>query len=110
MSSKRMFDIRPETFGRVAVKKLSTQSTSSPRANSRSHKCDPMKPAPPVTRMRRSLCILGDLLFSRLTRKQRHRCSQPDEERITRRTAYVTANRRNYVDIRSWDRHARGQP
>src|SRR5262249_35965124 len=49
--------MRPDTFGRVAVKKLSTQRTSSPRPNSRSHRWEPMNPAPPVTRTRRSLNI-----------------------------------------------------
>src|SRR5262249_41547990 len=49
--------MRPDTFGRVAVKKLSTQRTSSPRASSRSHRWEPMNPAPPVTRTRRLLNI-----------------------------------------------------
>src|SRR5262245_40599133 len=49
--------MRPDTFGRVAVKKLSTQRTSSPRASSRSHRWEPMNPAPPVTRTRRLLDI-----------------------------------------------------
>src|SRR5512141_1025168 len=39
-------------FCRREVKKLSTHRTSSPRAISRSHRCDPMNPAPPVTRTR----------------------------------------------------------
>jgi hypothetical protein len=34
------------------VKKLSRQITSCPWATSRSHRCEPRKPAPPVTRMR----------------------------------------------------------
>jgi hypothetical protein len=51
------FNIRPARFGRVAVKKLSTQRTSSPRANSCSHRWEPMNPAPPVTRTRRLLSI-----------------------------------------------------
>ena len=37
----------------VPVKKLSTQSTSQPSPRSRSHKWEPMKPAPPVTSTRR---------------------------------------------------------
>src|SRR5260221_12063729 len=49
--------MRSDTFGRVAVKKLSTQRTSSPRASSRSHRWEPMNPAPPVTRTRRLLNI-----------------------------------------------------
>src|SRR5215472_14439144 len=57
MSSNLEFDMRPDTFGRVAVKKLSTQRTSSPRASSRSHRWEPMNPAPPVTRTRRLLNI-----------------------------------------------------
>src|SRR5215813_4432533 len=57
MSSNLEFDMRPDTFNRVAVKKLSTQRTSSPRASSRSHRWEPMNPAPPVTRTRRLLNI-----------------------------------------------------
>src|SRR5262245_3040849 len=59
MSSNLEFDMRPDTFGRVAVKKLSTQRTSSPRASSRSHRWEPMNPAPPVTRTRRlpNICL-----------------------------------------------------
>jgi hypothetical protein len=34
------------------VKKLSKQTRSAPRAVRRSHRCEPRKPAPPVTRMR----------------------------------------------------------
>ena len=34
------------------VKKLSTQMTSSPAETSRSQRCEPRNPAPPVTRMR----------------------------------------------------------
>src|SRR5262245_4457759 len=49
--------MRSDTFGRVAVKKLSAQRTSSPRASSRSHRWEPMNPAPPVTRTRRLLNI-----------------------------------------------------
>src|ERR1700735_3887928 len=37
---------------RVLEKKLSTQRTSCPLLRSRSHRCDPRNPAPPVTRMR----------------------------------------------------------
>ena len=40
------------TLSLVPVKKLSTQSTSCPSASSRSHRCEPRKPAPPVTRTR----------------------------------------------------------
>src|SRR5689334_18481951 len=36
----------------VPVKKLSTHSTSLPASSRRSHRCDPMKPAPPVTSTR----------------------------------------------------------
>src|SRR6266566_3840812 len=40
-------------FSRRPVKKLSRQSTSCPSANKRSHKCEPMNPAPPVTNTRK---------------------------------------------------------
>src|SRR6516165_144018 len=42
----------------VPVKKLSTQTTSPPRSSRRSHRCEPRNPAPPVTSMRFSRCIL----------------------------------------------------
>src|SRR5665213_4518824 len=42
---------------RVPLKKLSTQMTLAPWARSRSHRCEPRKPEPPVTRMRFSRCI-----------------------------------------------------
>jgi hypothetical protein len=45
------------------VKKLSTHSTSSPRSSNRSHKWEPMNPAPPVTRTRRLLNIIASPLF-----------------------------------------------
>src|SRR3954453_21093976 len=37
-------------FASEPVSRLSTQMTRSPRRNSSSHRCDPRKPAPPVTR------------------------------------------------------------
>src|SRR5687768_16250789 len=37
---------------REPVKKLSRQTTSQPSFSRRSHKCDPTKPAPPVTSTR----------------------------------------------------------
>src|SRR5690349_4041280 len=37
----------------VPVTRLSSTTTWSPRASSASHRCDPMKPAPPVTTTRR---------------------------------------------------------
>src|SRR5712691_6196686 len=40
-----MFSLEP-------VKKLSRQMTSTRSERSRSHRCEPMKPAPPVTRIR----------------------------------------------------------
>src|ERR1051326_8371526 len=36
-------------FSRLPVKKLSRQSTSFPSLRSRSQRCEPMNPAPPVT-------------------------------------------------------------
>ena len=36
----------------LPVKKLSTHSTSLPAASKRSHRCEPRKPAPPVTNIR----------------------------------------------------------
>src|SRR6266566_3003946 len=38
-------------FSRRPVKKLSRHRTSWPSANNRSHKWEPIKPAPPVTRI-----------------------------------------------------------
>src|SRR5690606_37419591 len=42
-------------FLREPVKKLSRHITSWPSDNSRSHRCDPRKPAPPVSRIRNIL-------------------------------------------------------
>ena len=39
---------------------LTSTNTSSPRASSASHRCDPMKPAPPVTRTRIKLPFPGE--------------------------------------------------
>src|SRR5262245_34772526 len=39
-------------LSRSPVSRLSTQMTSWPSRRKRSQRCDPMKPAPPVTRMR----------------------------------------------------------
>src|SRR5947199_6418792 len=41
---------RCATFALLPVKKLSTHSTSSPSDSRRSQRCEPRKPAPPVTR------------------------------------------------------------
>src|SRR5215472_5988518 len=45
----------------VPVKKLSTQRTSQPCSSRRSHRCEPMKPAPPVTRTRRRVAYWREL-------------------------------------------------
>ena len=50
-------------FCRREVKKLSTHRTSSPRASSRSHRCDPMNPAPPVIRIRFIAPLPGFIVF-----------------------------------------------
>src|SRR5437867_7373602 len=52
MKVKRRFAKRCATLSGVPVRKLSMQMTSSPSARKRSHRCEPMKPAPPVIRMR----------------------------------------------------------
>ena len=39
-------------FERAPVTKLSTHNTSPPSSSKRSHRCDPINPAPPVTRVR----------------------------------------------------------
>src|SRR5512134_2780071 len=52
----------------VPVKKLSTQSTSCPSASSRSQRCEPRKPAPPVTRTRLRVSLPMFFLFSRAIR------------------------------------------
>ena len=46
-------------FSRRPVKKLSRQTTWWPSASSRSQRWEPMKPAPPVTRMRIGLVSIG---------------------------------------------------
>src|SRR5690348_12174350 len=57
---------------RVPVKKLSAQITVAPAASSRSHRCEPRKPAPPVTstrvsrRMLTCCSLAGAILFDRL--------------------------------------------
>src|SRR4051794_28812665 len=44
------FRRNPEILSKLPVRKLSTQSTRSPRSSSVPHKCEPRKPAPPATR------------------------------------------------------------
>src|SRR5262249_16631319 len=51
------------------VRKLSMQMTSLPSASSRSQRCEPMKPAPPVTRMRATLRRLHDGAPDRIVRE-----------------------------------------
>src|SRR5713101_53611 len=51
MSSKSSQGKRCEILRLEPVAKLSRQRTSCPPARSRSHKCEPKNPAPPVTRM-----------------------------------------------------------
>jgi hypothetical protein len=52
MSSNLLSDSKCSTLCRVEQKKLSTHRTSCPCCSSRSHKCDPTNPDPPVTRIR----------------------------------------------------------
>src|SRR5262249_48739509 len=62
------------TLVRRPVKKLSRQMTSLPSVARRSHKCEPRKPAPPVTRIR--FAILASPSPSRhepVTLELRHR-------------------------------------
>src|SRR5580704_10629608 len=47
-------------FASEPVSKLSTQITLCPRASSSSHRCDPRKPAPPVTRQELTAAKLSD--------------------------------------------------
>ena len=49
------------------VRKLSTQVTRCPSANSRSHRCDPRKPAPPVTTVRG--CVMRHYGHVRVSRR-----------------------------------------
>ena len=51
---------------RAPVKKLSTQTTIAPLASSRSQRCEPRKPAPPVTSTRFSRCISSGPVFPSL--------------------------------------------
>src|SRR5437879_7998978 len=52
MNMKRRFANRCAMLSGVLVRKLSMQMTSSPSSRKRSQRCEPMKPAPPVMRMR----------------------------------------------------------
>src|SRR5207302_10281924 len=52
MKVKRRSTKRCATLSGVPVRKLSMQMTSSPSSRKRSQRCEPMKPAPPVMRMR----------------------------------------------------------
>src|SRR5512138_752892 len=55
ISSNRCSSRRWAMLRLLPVKKLSTQITSWPSARSRSQRCEPMKPAPPVTSIRMPL-------------------------------------------------------
>src|SRR5437867_10974868 len=59
MKLKRRSAKRCATLSGVPLRKLSRQMTSSPSARKRSQRCEPMKPAPPVTRMRAIADWLG---------------------------------------------------
>src|SRR5689334_3296799 len=52
MNVKRRSEKRCAMLSGEPVRRLSMQMTSSPSARKRSQRCDPMKPAPPVMRMR----------------------------------------------------------
>src|SRR6185312_9533061 len=56
-SMKEALCVRCMTFRSSPVMKLSTQSTGQPRRRSRSHRCDPRKPAPPATNTEPDCCI-----------------------------------------------------
>src|SRR5512135_974383 len=81
MNSNSGLSRRWAMFCRREVKKLSTQSTSSPRDSSRSHRCDPMNPAPPVTRTRFILPPLGESSFASRLLVPRDRPAQAFLER-----------------------------
>src|SRR5262249_51308110 len=49
---KRLFACRRSTLAALPEMKLSTQRTSCPSARKRSHRCEPIKPAPPVINVR----------------------------------------------------------
>src|SRR5258706_3547959 len=51
MKRKRGLAAKAAMFSRVPVEPLSMQSTWSPRWRKLSHRCEPMKPAPPVMRI-----------------------------------------------------------
>lgn len=63
MGSKLSWSIRWETFLWRSVENLPRQLTRAPSAMRRSQRCDPRKPAPPVTRQVRSSAAssLGDV-------------------------------------------------
>src|SRR5579859_4610008 len=51
-NSKRVSFLRWAMLRRLPVSRLSTQTTWWPSASSASQRCEPMKPAPPVTKIR----------------------------------------------------------
>src|SRR5512140_3308327 len=84
MNSNSGLSRRWAMFCRREVKKLSTHRTSSPRAISRSHRCDPMNPAPPVTRTRFILPPPGESSFVSCLFVPRDRPAQAFLERRAR--------------------------
>jgi hypothetical protein len=64
-SEPSMISICPRIAARFAalpVLKSSSTRTRTPRATSASQRCDPMNPAPPVTRTRRALLSLRSFM------------------------------------------------
>src|ERR1700738_4901277 len=67
-------------FASDPVSRLSTQITRLPRASSSSHRCDPRKPAPPVTRqvgITRNLSVRGRVGMCGALRRARDRPLHP---------------------------------
>src|ERR1017187_3918810 len=58
MSSNLLLPSNGSMLRRAPVKKLSRQMISAPCDNKRSHKCEPRKPEPPVTKIRCCKCMM----------------------------------------------------
>src|SRR4029077_1574965 len=72
MNSKLRCPARWAILARLPLKKLSRQMTSAPSRNSRSHRCEPRNPAPPVTSARTLFSSKSPRSAAVLTRDRKH--------------------------------------
>src|ERR1700730_10194130 len=73
----------PNSAGRWSLRPvnyLSTHKTSSPWARSRSHRCEPKNPAPPVTRTRLATTLMAGLSRQGPQRRRRAVCRAADAQ------------------------------